>query len=235
MTAVLHTWGQTLSQHVHLHCLIPGGAFGDNDQWHPAKSDYLFPVKALSRHYRGNLVSALRHSAKKDKLSRVTNPDEIDQKLNTLMQKDWVVYSKHCLNRTDSIIGYLAKYTHKIAISNQRIIDMNNDQVRFSYKDYRDDKKKVMALNTFEFIRRFLLHILPKGLMRIRHYGILANRCRKQSLEKIRKILAAPPPEKPKDESEETHSYPCPKCKKGLLIFKGKIEPVTAWGHPAPS
>ncbi|MCP3689347.1 MAG: transposase, partial [Gammaproteobacteria bacterium] len=131
MTAVLHTWGQTLSQHVHLHCLIPGGAFGDNDQWHPAKSDYLFPVKALSRHYRGNLVSALRTSAKKNKLSRVTNPDEVDQKLNTLMQKDWVVYSKHCLNRTDSIIGYLAKYTHKIAISNQRIIDMNNDQVRF--------------------------------------------------------------------------------------------------------
>ncbi len=122
---------------------------------------------------------------------------------------------------------------HRIAISNQRIIDINNDQVRFSYKDYRDDKHKVMALNPVEFIRRFLMHVLPKGLMRIRHYGILANRCRKQSLKKIRKILAAPP-EKPKDTSEETHSYPCPKCKKGLLIFKGKIEPVTARINPAP-
>ncbi len=235
MTAVLHTWGQNLSQHVHLHCLVPGGAFGDGDQWHPAKSDYLFPVKALSRHYRGNLVSALREAANTDKLDRVTNDAEVDTVLNQLMQKDWVVYSKHCLNRTDSIIGYLAKYTHRIAISNRRIIDMNNDQVRFNYKDYRDDKHKVMTLDSGEFIRRFLLHVLPKGLMRIRHYGILANRCRAKSLKIIRKILAVLPPEKPQDASDETHSYPCPKCKKGQLIFKGQIEPETAWGHLAPS
>ena len=235
MTAVLHTWGQNLSQHVHLHCLVPGGALGEDKHWHAARSNYLFPVKALSRHYRGNFVSALRHCADQGKLKRVTNANEIDKVLDTLMQKDWVVYSKHCLNRTDSIIGYLARYTHRIAISNQRIIAMDQDQVRFHYKDYRDDRQKVMALDPCEFIRRFLMHILPKGLMRIRHYGILANRCRQQSLKIIRKILAAVPPDKQGNTANEVVSYPCPKCKKGQLKPKGKIAPKITWGHPLPS
>ena len=235
MTAVLHTWGQNLSQHVHLHCLVPGGALDKDQHWRPAKSNYLFPVRALSRHYRGNLVSALRTSAKTGKLNRVTNPDEIDSVLNQLMQKDWVVYGKHCLNRTDSIIGYLAGYTHRIAISNQRIIDINNGRVRFSYKDYRDDQHKVMALNPGEFIRRFLLHVLPKGLMRIRHYGILANRCRKASISLIRKILATPAPDKSEKTESEPITYPCPKCKKGQLIFKDRIAPTMAWAQPTPS
>jgi hypothetical protein len=234
MTAILHTWGQNLSQHVHLHCLIPGGALDDQQHWQAAKSSYLFPVKALSRHYRGNLVSALRQSHNDGQLSRVTNPGEVDEVLNTLMQKDWVVYSKAFLNRTDSIIGYLARYTHRIAISNQRLIDINQGQVRFDYKDYRDDQNKVMTLHHHEFIRRFLLHILPSGLMRIRHYGILANRCRKASLKIIRKILATPPPEKPKGDSNEAITYPCPKCKKGKLVPTHKIAPVSIWGHPLP-
>jgi len=235
MTAVLHTWGQNLSQHVHLHCLVPGGALTDNQQWHAAKSNYLFPVKALSRHYRGNLVSALRQAVDQGKLSRVTKADEVDQLLDDLMQKDWVVYSKHCLNRTDSIIGYLARYTHRIAISNQRIIDINQDQVRFHYKDYRDNQNKIMSLHYSEFIRRFLMHVLPKGLMRIRHYGILANRCRKQSLKIIRQCLATAAPQQADISSDEPASYPCPKCRQGQLIFKHKITQVKAWGHPLPS
>ena len=234
MTAVLHTWGQTLSQHVHLHCLVPGGALGEDHHWHAAKSDYLFPVKALSRHYRGNLVSALRQAASEGKLNRVTHPGEVDTKLNQLMQKDWVVYSKHCLNRTDSIIGYLARYTHRIAISDQRIVDISNDQICFSYKDYRDDQQKVMALDPSEFIRRFLLHVLPKGLMRIRHYGILANRCRKASISLIRKILATPAPDKPEQSDNEAVTYPCPKCKKGQLIAKHEIGPQLPWDHLQP-
>jgi ssDNA-binding Zn-finger/Zn-ribbon topoisomerase 1 len=234
MTAVLHTWGQTLAQHVHLHCLVPGGAIGEQEQWHAAKSNYLFPVKALSRHYRGNLVSALRQAASEDKLSRVTNPDEVDTALNRLMQKDWVVYSKPCLNRTDGIIGYLAKYTHRIAVSNHRIIDMDRHQVRFHYKDYRDNHHKVMALQPEEFIRRFLLHVLPKGLMRIRHYGYLANRCRKASIKTIRQILATAVPEKPAQSECEPMAYPCPKCRKGQLVFKAKIEPRIVWGHTVP-
>ncbi len=235
MTAVLHTWGQNLSQHVHLHCLVPGGALTKDQHWHRAKSNYLFPVKALSRHYRGNLVSALRTSAETGKLNRVTNLNEVENVLNQLMQKNWVVYSKHCLNRTDSIIGYLARYTNRIAISNQRMIDMNNDQVRFSYKDYRDNQQKIMALQISEFIRRFLMHVLPKGLMRIRHYGILANRCRKASLKTIRQLLATPAPAKPQDVGNEPITYPCPKCRKGQLIFKHKINPNKTWGHPVPS
>ena len=235
MTAVLHTWGQNLSQHVHLHCLVPGGALGAKGEWHAAKSNYLFPVKALSRHYRGNLVSVLRCAATEGKLGRVTKADEVDQLLDDLMQKDWVVYAKHCLNRTDSIIGYLAGYTHRIAISNQRIIDINQDQVRFHYKDYRDNQNKIMSLHYGEFIRRFLMHVLPKGLMRIRHYGILANRCRKQSLKIIRKILSTPVPEKPQEESNEVASYLCPKCRQGQLIFKYKIIPVKTWGYPLMS
>ena len=232
MTAVLHTWGQNLSQHVHLHCLVPGGALGTNDEWHAASSNYLFPVKALSRHYRGNLVSALRHSAREGKLNRITNDHEIDRVLDALMQKDWVVYSRHCLNRTDSVIGYLARYTHRIAISNQRLIDLQHDQVRFSYKDYRDDRQKIMALNYGEFIRRFLMHVLPKGFMRIRHYGLLANRCRAQSLQTIRKILATPAPHKAEASNPELVTYPCPKCRQGRLIFKHKISPLRIWGHP---
>ena len=234
MTAILHTWGQNLSQHVHLHCLIPGGALGDDKHWHPAKSTYLFPVKALSRHYRGNLVSALRQYAKVGKLSRVTNPDEVDTVLNQLMQKDWVVYSKHCMDRSDTIIGYLSRYTHRIAISNQRLIDMDQDRVRFYYKDYRDDQSKIMALDYPEFIRRFLVHVLPKGLMRIRHYGILANRCRQKSLKLIRKLLATPVPAKSENTGNEPAAYPCPKCHKGLLVAQHKITPAPL-AHPLPS
>jgi hypothetical protein len=235
LTAVLHTWGQNLSQHVHLHCLVPGGALTGKDQWHEAKGNYPFPVKALSRHYRGNMVSALRSSAKDGKLSRVTNEGEIDKMLDALMQKEWVVYSKHCFNRTDSIIGYLARYTHRIAISNQRIIDIQNDKVLFNYKDYRDNQSKAMSLDYSEFIRRFLMHVLPKGFMRIRHYGILANRCRAQSLKVIRKVLETPAPLKAQDTSHEQATYPCPKCRKGQLVFKHKIDPDTIWNHPLTS
>ena len=234
MTAVLHTWGQTLSQHVHLHCLVPGGAIDDDGQWHAAKSNYLFPVKALSRHFRGNMVGALRCSEKQGKLSRANNTNEVDRMLDQLMQIDWMVYSKPCLNRTDSVIGYLAQYTHRIAISNQRIIDINNDEVRLRYKDYRDNRQKVMALQAGEFIRRFLLHVLPKGLMRIRHYGFLANRCRKASIETIRGILSAPVAKNIDQSVEEPVAYPCPKCRKGRLIFKYRIAPTVVWAHPQP-
>jgi hypothetical protein len=239
VTAVLHTWGQNLSQHVHLHCLIPGGALSDDQQWHAAKSTYLFPVRALSRHYRGNLVSALRQCVKAGKLSRITNADEIDRVLNQLMKKDWVVYSKHCLNHTDSIIGYLARYSHRIAVSDQRLIDIENDQVRFSYKDYQNNQSKIMALHCHEFIRRFLMHVLPKGLMRIRHYGLLANRCRQSSLSIIRKILVSPSAleraSKKEGNADESVNYPCPKCRQGLLISQRTLKPVWPFTHPLPS
>ncbi len=234
MTAVLHTWGQNLSQHVHLHCLIPGGALGKDNQWHEARSTYLFPVKALSRCFRGKMVSALRESHETGQLTRITRPQEVDQVLNELMTKEWVIYSKPCLNRTESIIAYLSRYSHRIAISDQRLIGMDKDQVEFAYKDYQQAKNGTMKLHFKEFIRRFLMHVLPKGLMRIRHYGLLANRCRKSSLEIIRKILAKPVEAKDKEKQDEPVITVCPRCKKGHLVFIKKLEPVWPYSHPEP-
>ena len=190
MTAVLHTWGQTLTRHVHLHCIVPGGALTAKGDWNPAKSNYLFPVKALSRHYRGNMVSLLRQAAESGELDHITRPGEIDSLLNSLMKIDWVVYTQACFNRAETIVNYLARYSRKTALNNSRILSIDDNKVHLRYKDYRDNNRnKVMALDGEELIRRFLLHILPKGFMRIRHYGFLANRCRQQKLEQIRASL----------------------------------------------
>jgi len=236
MTAVLHTWGQNLSQHVHLHCLIPAGALGAEQQWHPAKSTYLFPVRALSRHYRGSMVSALRQSVKSGQLKRIHR--EVDHTLDQLMQKEWVVYSKSCLNKAENILGYLARYSHRIAISDQRIIRFDENQIAFRYKDYRNNRSGIMQLDCEEFIRRFMMHVLPQGLMRIRHYGFLANRCRKASLNQIRKILQQPAKashqETNEDSSDEQPRYRCPLCKKGHLIAIRRLDPVVSRQVLAP-
>lgn len=250
MTAVLHTWGQNLSRHVHLHCLVPGGALTEDGKWNAAKQRYLFPVKALSRTFRGKTVSRLRQSAKSGELKRITRPGEIDATLNGLMQRDWVVYSKACLNRPETVIDYLARYSRKTALDNRRIQSVDAKQVQLHYKDYRDhNRRKVMTLTGEELIRRFLLHILPDGFMRIRHYGFLANRCRAQKLEHIRAILekrqAASHSKgkiKIEDENREKRedktgnrngnasvtddaAQPCPNCKTGQLIVIAEIPP----------
>ena len=171
MTAVLHTWGQTLSQHVHLHCLIPGGAFSPQGRWHPAKSTYLFPVRALSRHIRGGFVSRLH---------------------------------MRC---------------HRIALTDARILSLDDDQVQLDYKDYRNDNRhKIMTLAERGTPRRFLLHVLPKGFMRIRHFGFLSNRCRAERIKEIRAALNVA--QQPWEASTEAESpapfdgYPCPLCRK---------------------
>lgn len=224
MTTVLHTWGQNLSQHVHLHCLIPAGALSlDQQHWHPAKSNYLFPVKALSRHFRGAMVSALRCAYKNGELHRLRS-GEVDHKLNQLMQGEWVVYSKAYLKKAKTIVRYLSRYSHKMAISDARIKEIKDRQVTFHYKDYRDNKNKLMQLEGDEFIRRFLLHVLPEGLMRIRHYGFLSNRSRKQKLDTIRACLQMP--EQPAQDEKALMTElprlsdtpcPCPKCHTGHL------------------
>ena len=150
----------------------------------------------LSRHFRGGLVSRLRRAFKEGRLARITAA-EVERVLNALMQPEWVVYSKPCLARTDTVIEYLGRYSHRIALSDRRLLDFdeNDDTVDLRYKDYRDGSRhKVMTLTGEELIRRFLLHVLPKGFMRVRHFGFLANRCRARCLELIRTALAAPPP-----------------------------------------
>ena len=190
MTAVLHTWGQNLDQHIHLHCLVPGGALNvDNDEWHSARSNYLFPVRALSRCFRGCFVSAIRDAQRSGELEKICKKD-IDETLDKLMEKEWAIYSKSTHIHADSIIDYLSQYTFRIAISEHRLVDMDDEYVRFRWKDYAaHNKHKIMRLKGAEFVRRFLLHILPSGFMRIRHFGFLANCHREEKLKQIRRLL----------------------------------------------
>ena len=228
MTAVLHTWGQTLVRHVHLHCLVPGGAFGADGTWHPAKSTYLFPVRALSRHFRGGFVSRLRRAVEDGRLSRISDRTQVARVLKTLMGTEWVVFSKSCLSRTDSVVEYLGRYSHRIALSDNRLVGFDGESVDLAYKDYRDnDRRKVMSLTGEELIRRFLLHVLPKGFMRVRHFGFLANRCRARRLSEIRTALAAPAPtaEEPSESAAPFDGYPCPKCRKGRLHVTARVLP----------
>ncbi|MBL4622533.1 MAG: IS91 family transposase [Immundisolibacteraceae bacterium] len=238
MVAVLHTWGQTLGQHIHLHCLIPSGAWNEETQsWHPAKSHYLFPVKALSKHFRGAMVSTLRQQYETGALSRIKR--DFNMTLNQLMQCNWVVHSKPHLQNPETVVRYLARYTHKTAIDNTRITQLQNDHVTFRYKDYRDhDRHKQMCLPAVEFIRRFLLHILPDGFMRIRHYGYLANCCRRKKLDQIREALNQPAAGVNVDSipKNKTHTsgipintnHPpgqCPQCQTGQLYIICSITP----------
>lgn len=219
MTAVLHTWGQNLSQHVHLHCLVPAGALTSAGEWKAIKGNYLFPVKALSRHFRGHLVSALRQATEAGELSRITRPGEVDALLNALMGKEWVVYTKHCLTHTESVVAYLGRYSHRIAITNHRLLAVDEHGVLIRYKDYADhDRLKTLQLEGEEFVRRYLLHILPKGFARIRHYGFLANRNRVTNLAKIRLALEMTPVMTVEAKAnQEVACYPCPVCKNGCL------------------
>jgi hypothetical protein len=231
---VLHTWGQNLSRHVHIHCLIPGGVVEQDGHFKTTKGNTLFPVRALSRHYRGTVVSRLRQAVKAEELHRVTRPGEVDQMLDTLMSKDWVVYAKACLGRAEQVVDYLSRYTHRIALSDHRINRLENGQVTFNYKDTaHNGKARQMTLSAESFIGRFLLHVLPKGFMRVRHYGFLANSCRAKKLTLIRQSLAqekqAASTNASDDEGFPTVAektfliYRCPKCKLGRMKLVSRM------------
>lgn len=236
MSAVLHTWGEALTRHVHLHCLIPGGALGSGGQWHAARSTYLFPVRALSRRFRGSMVGALRSAATRGQLHRVARNAEIDELLDQLMKSEWVVYSKACPGRAEQVVDYLARYSHRIAISDERIVKADESHVSFRIKDYANESiRRTLTLDTKEFIRRYLLHVLPKGLMRVRHYGFLANRCRRQRLQDIRQALGAMTSSEELTrksakaagdaQPELAQQRECPACQKGHLLPRYRIEP----------
>ena len=201
ITAILHTWGQNLGQHIHLHCLVTGGALApDGSRWLKSNPRYLFPVRALSPVFRAKFITGLERAFEKRLLPR----DEIDVELLviTLRAKPWVVYTKRPFAGPESVLQYLGRYTHRIAISNDRIVGLQDGVVRFRWRDYSDDNQnKIMELPANEFLRRFLLHVLPRGFMRIRHFGLLANRHRKPKLERCRQLLAATPPPETRAES----------------------------------
>ena len=179
-TMVLHTWGSNLSYHPHVHCIVPGGGVTFNNKWKEAKGNgkFLFPVKALSKVFRGKFVNDLKRFL-------ASSGMEYTSELNAqLYAKPWIVYAKRPFGGARGVIKYLARYTHKTAISNHRIIKYDNDSVTFSYKDYRhNNQQKVMTLDAWEFVRRFVLHLLPKRFTRIRHYGILSSQWKKKLFE----------------------------------------------------
>jgi hypothetical protein len=170
--AVLHTWDQTLKDHFHLHCLVPAGALSfDHSRWIAARKNFLFPVKALSLVFRAKFLALLQHNIARGKI------DFPSEAINELRQKNWVVYAKKPFGSPHTVLDYLGRYTHRVALSNDRILQVEDGQVTLSYLDRKDgDLKKTMTLEAQEFIRRFLLHVLPAGFMRIRHFGFLANR-----------------------------------------------------------
>ena len=175
MTAILHTWGQQLWLHPHLHCIVAGGGITAGNKWKKAKGDgkYLFPKRAMSKVFRAKYVASLRASG-------VAIPQQIAKQL---FKTNWVVYAKRPFASPKTVVEYLGRYTHKIAISNHRLVSIKNDRVDFRYKDYRDGAKtKIAKLSAVEFLRRFVQHILPKGFRRMRHYGILASRNKKKEL-----------------------------------------------------
>jgi len=227
MTAVLHTWGQSLNQHIHLHCLIPGGAIDAQGDFMTTRREFLYPQRVLGKLFRGKMVSALRKDWRSGKLHRIREA-EIDRVLDKLMQTDWVIHTKPYLQQPGTVIRYLARYTYRTAISLSRIESVDQASVRFRWKDYRDNQTKSMTLPGEEFLRRFLLHVLPKGLMRIRHYGYLANRVRVKQLQNIRQKLAtcsdseSATPE-PTPVYTELPKERCPKCQSGVLLFVGEI------------
>jgi hypothetical protein len=232
ITMVLHTWGQNLSQHLHVHCVVSGGALAPEGRWIPAKRGFLFPVRALSVVFRGKYLEALQQAFEAQKLDfagqtiPLGEPSAFGTFLAKLRAKDWVVYAKPPFGGPEQVLAYLGRYTHRIAIGNERLLDDENGEVRFRWRDYaHGNKVKVMRLPAEEFIRRFLLHVLPKGFMRIRHYGLLANRHRTEHLTVCRDALDAPTPAPAEPETVEdflsrvlgTDVNRCPHCGEGRL------------------
>ncbi len=239
LTAVLHTWDQILLDHFHLHCLVPAGALsGDQNRWIPAGKNFLFPVKALSIVFRGKFLEFLKKAFDQKKLlfvgqsAPLADGGTFTLLLKILRQKPWVVYAKKPFASPDSVLDYLGRYTHRVALSNNRICSLHNSEVTFTYRDRKNQNQlKLMKLQVYEFIRRFLLHVIPKGFMRVRHFGFLANRS-KERLSTCRQLLGLLPA-LPKPLQRSTHELMlaltgidltrCPRCRKGTLIWRAQL------------
>lgn len=216
MIAVLHTWGQNLSLHPHLHCIVPGGGVDESGGWKNIRSDgkFLFSVKALSKVFRAKFCEKLKANLK-DKFNE-NQENEYEKIRQSLWEKPWVVYAKKPFGSPKSVVEYLGRYSHKIAVSNQRIRKIDSETVTFSYKDYRQKGiKKQMVLSHEEFIRRFAMHILPKRFVKIRHYGFLSSTWKRIKLKNLQQKLGIQPKEKPLPKPFQPK---CSCCKVGNLV-----------------
>ena len=235
ITAILHTWSQTLSLHPHLHCVVTGGALAsDGSRWIPTRHPgFLFPVRALAKVFRAKFLEGLEQACERGDLSC---DESLPALLRSLRQQDWVVYAKPPFAGPESVLRYLGRYTHRIALSNRRILRVEGDRVAFRWRDYADGKRpKVMELAVHEFLRRFLLHVLPTGFVRIRHYGLFANRSRTATIARCRRLLGAEdPPAPPAHESglekllrlTGVDLRLCPACGEGRLRVIAELDPT---------
>jgi hypothetical protein len=207
--SILHTWGQNLSLHPHVHCVVPAGGFSpDRERWIHPKYAFFLPVKVLSRVFRGKFLAGLKRTLRRRQIA-------FDRCLiRTLFKKDWVVYAKPAFGGPEAVLRYLGRYTHRVAISNHRLVSFDGERVTFRWKDYaHGNQQRLMTLHTSEFLRRYVQHVLPRGFVRIRHYGYLANACRDAALALGRKLIGFTP--KPREADSVSASEPpwrCPTC-----------------------
>jgi Putative transposase/Transposase zinc-binding domain len=236
-TLVLHTWKQDLGRHVHIHALVPGGALKADGDWVAAKRGFLFPIEALSQVFRGKFVAALKRARQGGKLLAEAQLAEAPwgALLARLYEHDWVVYAKHSLGGPEQVLDYLGRYTHRVAISNERILGMDADTVRVRVRDWtQGNRKRTITIPAATFIDRFLLHVLPKGFKRIRHYGLLGPAGKAAKLAQARAALSAPAPDPLVVESVEAfmhridrHEWSrCPHCGKGRFVPTAAIAPA---------
>jgi len=234
-TAVLHTWGQTLEYHPHIHCVVPGGGMSvDGTRWLPCKPGFFLPVRVLSRRFRETFIRLLERERRAETLEYSNAARSMTERwtdsIDALRKHEWVVYAKPPFGGPKQVLKYLANYTHRVAIANSRLVAIEGDRVRFRWRDYRNSRKRTMSLAGPEFIRRFLMHVLPKRFVRIRHYGFLANCVREAKVERIRKLIERPmmpdviaAEAGGKNENvivkiDDTDRDPqCPRCKQGRL------------------
>jgi len=251
--AILHTWGQNLMHHPHLHCVVPGGGISpDGKRWISCRPGFFLPVRVLSRLFRRLFLEQLRQAFGRgelhffNSLAALQDPAAFAKYLAPATHTDWVVYAQKPFGGPEQVLQYLGRYTHRVAISNNRLVEFANGQVSFNWKDYRHEARiKTMRLDAQEFMRRFLLHVLPPGFQRIRHFGLLANRYRQAKLEHCRQLLAAPAsaaelPDAPLDYRDRYQRLTglslrdCPHCGCGQMVRIESFLPGTLPRGPPP-
>jgi hypothetical protein len=245
--AILHTWGQTLMHHPHLHCVVPGGGLSpDNKTWIPCRPGFFLPVRVLSRLFRRLFLESIQKAFDENalefhgKLSPLCDPRAFRKLLDACREKEWVVYAKPPFKNPRTVLEYLARYTHRVAISNNRLLDTRDGKVTFSWKDYRHNgRKRKMTLEAHEFIRRFLLHVLPSRFVRIRYYGLSANCHRSRKLILCRSLLndTSQPVDDHDDPVENITNdiyRCCPLCGKGNLLQIQVLQPSPPFYTRAP-
>jgi hypothetical protein len=228
--SILHTWGQNLLLHPHIHCAIPaGGLSPDHSRWVHPRYSFFLPVKVLSRVFRGKFIAGLKRLYRRKQLRCagpavvLADPKQFAKLLRRLHHQDWVVYAKPAFGGAVQVLRYLGRYTHRVAISNHRLLALDGDRVTFRYKDYaHGGKQRKMTLSGTEFLRRFFLHVLPKGFVRIRHFGFLSNRFRAGQLALCRRLLATSPvtPPMPQTAGDTPSSWPCPHCGTPMIVMQ---------------